>query len=114
MPLLSVYTAPNDWDGWLRNAGLEDLPRDTSLQFDSYILALEAAVAGEGVVLTNAPFVGPDLAAGRLVRPFDIAVAQEGAWCLVCEDGRQDEPKIARFSDWLAEQIGGDPDIPSG
>jgi len=113
VPLLSVYTAPGHWDRWLRNVGLADLPRDTSLQFDTYILALEAAIAGEGVALTNAPFVGPDLRAGRLVRPFEATVAQEGAWYIVCDDGRQDEPKIKRFSDWLAAQIASDPDIPS-
>lgn len=108
--LLDVYTAPDDWPRWLCAAGVdpESIERERA-SFDSYILALEAACAGDGVTLTNGLFAHADLKSGRLVRPFDVSVRQLAPLCFVCPKERRDEPRIAAFRKWLIERVEKDP-----
>jgi len=110
-PLLSVYTAADDWAIYLQAAGVSQTPPLRKVSYDSYILALEAAVAGEGVAMAEMAFVRADLAAGRLIKPFDFAVRRPGDWYFACEVNRRDEPHIRRFEDWLVEQVGADADM---
>ena len=44
--------------------------------FDNYAMALQAAVDGVGVAIGLRPYVEDDLASGRLVAPFKLAVPQ--------------------------------------
>ena len=68
--LLSVYTAQQDWALWLDAVGVGELARHRSLLFDSFLLALEAAIDGQGVALVPDFVAATDLRAGRVVRPF--------------------------------------------
>ncbi|MEC7258506.1 MAG: LysR substrate-binding domain-containing protein [Pseudomonadota bacterium] len=60
MPLL--HDTQNNWPAYLGHKGT--LP---GAMFNQTALALDAALAGQGVALACAPFVEADLAAGRLV-----------------------------------------------
>ena len=42
-----------------------------------------------------------DLAAGRLVRPFGLALPVSYAYWIVCPTATAKLPKIVAFSDWL-------------
>ena len=106
--LLSVYTAQRDWELWLDAVGMGELARHRSLMFDSYLLALEAAIDGQGVALVPDFVAATDLRAGRLARPFPEAVAQPGGWYLVCRKERAHDPSIARLRDWLMDEIAAD------
>ena len=44
---------------------------------------------------------GADLAAGRLVQPFEIYIADEGGYWLAYSQDRRRTRKIAAFRDWL-------------
>ena len=46
-------------------------------------------------------YVVDDLAAGRLVAPFDLTVPKGRAWYLVYRPRRADEPAMAAFRAWL-------------
>lgn len=111
-PLLSVYTAPDDWSIYLEAAGVPEPPVLNSVSYDSYILALEAAAAGEGVAMAEMAFVRSDLESGRLISPFDLKVKRPGDWHFACEKGRESEPRIKQFEQWLADQVASDPDMP--
>ena len=106
--LLSVYTAQQDWALWLDAVGMGELARHRSLLFDSYLLALEAAIDGQGVALVPDFVAATDLRAGRVVRPFPDAVAQPGGWYLVCRKERTHDLSIARLRNWLAAEIASD------
>ncbi len=56
------------------------------------------------VALAEASFIGDDVAAGRLARPFDLAVDIDGAYYIVCPPGALDRPKVRAFRDWLVEE----------
>ena len=89
------------WAPWLQAAGLAwDEPGDGPLYPDSSLL-LRAAVAGEGIALSRRLLMTDDLAAGRLCRPFDIAIDDPNAYYLVWPTASQRTAEIARLGDWL-------------
>lgn len=108
--LLDVYPAENDWPDWLQAAGVADVSPDPNRpRFDNYLLALEEAIAGEGVSLATQIFVDKDLQAGRLVIPFDFRVESRTPWCFVCQKERRNDPRIAKFRSWLMDAVAQDP-----
>jgi LysR family glycine cleavage system transcriptional activator len=45
--------------------------------------------------------VEADLAAGRLVAPFDMVLPQDAGYYVVTPEATADVPKIAKFREWL-------------
>jgi LysR family glycine cleavage system transcriptional activator len=107
--LLKLYTAEEDWRAWLAEARLPQLADRAAPQFDSYLLALEAAIEGQGVALVPHFMVAADLKAGRLVKPFAVEVRQPARWYLACRRERRGDARITRFRDWLKAEIAADP-----
>jgi LysR family glycine cleavage system transcriptional activator/LysR family transcriptional regulator of beta-lactamase len=102
--LLEVAHAPDDWPLWLAAAGLRWRPERRSTRFDTYALALQAAVDGLGVAMGLRPYVADDLVAGRLVAPFERTVPAGKAWYLLWSPARRDDPALRAFRDWLGAQ----------
>jgi len=90
-----------DWEIWLRAAGASGVDHAKGPRFSHASLALQAAIAGQGVVLGSDSLAGDDLAAGRLVRPFDVSVPVDFAYYLVYPRESAGLPKIAAFRDWI-------------
>ncbi len=107
--LLQVYTTANDWHLWLQAAGVPDLKGRVAAQFDSYLLAIEAALDGQGVALAPHFMVAEDLKLGRLVRPFPVEVRQPARWYLVYPTDRLEDRPVQAFRAWLKDEIGKDP-----
>ncbi len=107
--LLQVYTTVNDWHLWLQAAGVPDLKGRAAAQFDSYLLAIEAALDGQGVALAPHFMVAEDLKLGRLVRPFPVEVRQPARWYLVYPTERGSDRPIDSFRNWLKGEIIADP-----
>jgi len=99
--LLQVATAREDWPLWLQSAGAGDVGLDRAQQFDYAAFALQAAVDGLGVAMARAPFVADDLVAGRLVRPFDLAVPKGKGWYLIHRPEQGHNAALNAFRDWL-------------
>ncbi len=68
--------------------------------------ALGAAIDGQGVALGRTTLVADDIAAGRLVAPFDIRLHSDAAYYFVAPEYTADQPKIAAFRAWLLEAVG--------
>ncbi len=64
-------------------------------------MAIDAAIAGLGVAITPRPFVEGELAARRLVVPFDRALPSGRAYFLVYPEPRAKDGKVAAFRDWI-------------
>jgi LysR family transcriptional regulator, glycine cleavage system transcriptional activator len=73
--------------------------------FDQTALAIDAALAGQGIALARTALASLDLIAGRLVRPLQEAVPAEFAYWIVCRKSAADTPKISQFRSWLIEQV---------
>ena len=101
LPLIS----PQDpwWTSWFAAAGLKSVDLsgrpDNSLgtqQFEGM-----AAMASQGVALLNPFFFPAEIAAGRLVQPFDLVVESESPYWLVYPKARRRSQKIHVFRDWI-------------
>ncbi len=110
--LLYVYSAEEDWRVWLKAAGLGETRLSATLAFDSYLLAQEAAVAGQGIAMTIGPYARDELASGRLVQPVDLEVPHQHWWTFACRATDRLLPKVKVFEDWLIGQVAEDPEIP--
>ena len=102
------------WDMWLRAAGVTDIDTRRGSRFMLSELAIQAAIKGQGVALGNQLLVDDDLAAGRLVKPFDpaLTIRSNFAYYFVCPLARQDDPQIAAFRDWLLDEAAKPPPVP--
>ena len=89
------------WSMWLKAAGVKNVPATAGLSFNNMHLALDAAIAGHGVVLAQSTIAAADLAAGRLVRLFSLALPDQFAYYVVTAPGALERPKIRAFRDWL-------------
>lgn len=78
------------------------------LRFDVEFNALQAAIDGVGVALGRTALVEGDVAAGRLVAPFDISFPIEAAYYLVAPEQTADRPTIEAFREWLITTLAAD------
>jgi LysR family glycine cleavage system transcriptional activator len=95
------------WRPWLAAAGVDGPEPDGGALFSDTNLMLDAATAGEGVALARSRIVAADLASGRLVRLFDIAVPDRFGYHFV-RPRRSDPARRAtvdRFAHWVEEQM---------
>jgi LysR family glycine cleavage system transcriptional activator len=103
---LRIFKHAPNWGTWMRVAGLK---RDTSHgpRFSQADHALDAAMAGAGVVLGRMTVAGPAIAAGQLIAPFDIALGTEPQLRFVCPNGHEKRPNVAAFKSWLFQEMEG-------
>jgi LysR family glycine cleavage system transcriptional activator len=102
--LLHVLNSPDEWRMWLMAAGVQGVDPDRGVRFDHTALAIQAALNGMGVAMGPAALVGEDLAAGRLVEPFDVELPSDSAYYFVAPETTADQSKIRAFGDWLQEE----------
>ncbi|MFG6666106.1 LysR substrate-binding domain-containing protein [Halomonas sp. HNIBRBA4712] len=96
-----------DWADWFEQAlgASQRLPRQR--RYSLYSMALDQAIAGQGVVLASYPLIADRLASGVLVRPF----GERHAYCsglvyaLILPPGGETPAPVARFIEWLARQV---------
>lgn len=102
-PLLQVVddAMSSQWEAWISAAGVPDLPLDEGPRFPNTNMALQAAVAGQGVALARSAHVDGGLSAAGLTRLFDVVCPATSAYYLVCPDGAQSRPRIAAFLRWI-------------
>ncbi len=92
------------WAMWLKAAGAKGVPEVSGLTFSASHLALDAAIAGHGVVLAYSTIAAGDLASGRLVRLFSLSLPDLFAYYIVTAPGALDRAKIRAFRDWLRRE----------
>jgi LysR family glycine cleavage system transcriptional activator len=97
-----------DWRSWLLSAGITDIDPHTGLQFNQTTLAIQAAIEGQGVALANRMLVADDLAAGRLIKPFELSLDMEFTFYLVYPETTAQRPALAAFRDWLLAAVAGE------
>jgi LysR family transcriptional regulator, glycine cleavage system transcriptional activator len=92
----------DDWRLWLTAAGLPtDIAKQPGITFDMIFMTIQAAIDGIGVAMGRTSYVQDDIAKGRLVVPFRIALPADAGFYLVSPDGRREGAKLAAFRQWL-------------
>lgn len=93
-----------DWLKWLMAAGVEKFDASRGPVLNQASMAIDAAVDGQGVALARSALAAWDLIAGRLVRPFELALPVPYAYWIVCPKATAKLPKIATFRDWILSE----------
>ncbi|MGC1329333.1 LysR substrate-binding domain-containing protein [Pseudomonas sp.] len=94
-----------DWPTWCARAGHQDWPGRARLrQYDDEHYALQAAIAGHGLVLASSVLVADSLARG-LLQAYRAEVRLNAAtYCAVCVPGHERRTPVREFIAWLQEQ----------
>jgi LysR family glycine cleavage system transcriptional activator len=89
------------WESWLRAFGVEQAPAGRGLEFDNYLILIQAALDGQGIALGGARLAEDLLARGALVRPVEATLGSERAFHLVIPAQVPLSPAAALFRDWV-------------
>lgn len=95
------------WTDWFAAKGvnLADAPRRPSIRLDSQAIEGAAAMAGQGFAVLAPALWQAEIAAGRLVQPFDDIVFGRGSIWLVYPEYKRNAPKIRAFREWLLAAV---------
>jgi LysR family transcriptional regulator, glycine cleavage system transcriptional activator len=104
------------WAEYLRRIGKPELGHAHDLWLDRSTMAIEAAVAGLGLILESELLTQQELRDGRLVAPFgESAFAVESeSYFLVRPAGFRNGNHVARFERWLRGRISEDGALSTG
>ncbi len=93
------------WTQWLAVAGVTDIDPRRGPIMDDITVMLQTVVNGGGVALGRLSMVEQDLAAGTLVKPFDITVLSDLGYHLVYLPGALEREKVRAFRDFIMEEV---------
>ncbi len=101
--LLHAATRRRAWMRWLGAAGIPDLKPANEQVFEHFYFAIQAALAGLGVVMGPLALVGEEVRDGRLLAPIrEPALRARGYFVHVPASG-SDAPAIVALRKWLIE-----------
>ena len=92
------------WEAWLRAAGVSGVDTSRGLRLNNSFLTIEMAILNAGVALAIDVLAAGDIADGRLVRPFDIALRVDLAFFLVFPQGALEKQRLLALRNWLHEE----------
>ncbi|MBX5067421.1 LysR substrate-binding domain-containing protein [Rhizobium lentis] len=95
------------WDVWMREAGLSGAAPATRHVFNDASLCLDAAIAGQGVMLAWQTFAAFALAEGQLAAPFGIRAKTGFGHYFVTAEGTREPKKVRDFKAWIREEMAG-------
>jgi LysR family transcriptional regulator, glycine cleavage system transcriptional activator len=92
------------WREWLASFGVNIAQVRQRPVFSDTSLAIDAAIAGQGVALARSALASLDIESKRLVRPLDEAVSAPFAYWIVCPKALAHGPAVEAFRTWLLAQ----------
>lgn len=105
LPIVRDAHAAITWDLWLRPFGLSEDRLQPGNSFTDAALALDAAIAGQGVFLGWQILAEYALRAGTLVQPFPERMKSDAAYYLITSPHSRENRNVADFRDWLLDEI---------
>ena len=99
--LIHVSSRTQEWHQLLRQEGISWSRDQKSLTFSNTSLALNAAMEGLGVALSDSQLIEREVQYGQLVQPFDMVLQSARNFYLVYSNKRQPTFGMESFRDWL-------------
>lgn len=106
-PLIHIGDRRN-WASWLEAVGVEDVRTSQGPVLNRDSMAIDAAVDGQGIVLTRATLASWDLLNGRLVVPLAVSLKLQKTYWIVSSKAASKLPKVAIFRSWLLREVAAD------
>ncbi|MBB3353632.1 DNA-binding transcriptional LysR family regulator [Rhizobium sp. BK049] len=105
LPAIIDGLAMFSWEVWMREAGLSGATLSTRHVFNDASLCLDAAIAGQGVMLAWQTLAAFALAEGRLAAPFGIRAKTGFGHYFVTAEGAREPKKVKDFKAWIREEM---------
>lgn len=105
LPAIIDGKAMFSWEVWMREAGLSGSTLTTRHVFNDASLCLDAAMAGQGVMLAWQTLAGYSLQAGQLVAPFGIRARTGFGHYFITAEGTREPKKVRAFKDWIRSEM---------
>ncbi|MGO2353732.1 MAG: transcriptional regulator GcvA [Marinomonas foliarum] len=93
-----------EWEKWLLLANAKGVKPSRGISFNRGDLAVQAAVAGQGVALGRTPLVMDDIQQGRLMRPFTETLDEGHAYLFVCPEMQRQREPVQQLLRWLVTE----------
>lgn len=108
VPILRDANSTLSWNLWLNQFGMDERELGEGNTFTDAGLCLDAAIAGQGVMLGWQTLAHAALGLGQLVAPFSERAVTGLGYYIVTSATRRDAPKVTRFRRWLKAEIARD------
>jgi len=95
-----------DWRHWCEKAKARQVDTNSGQHFPDSLLAVQAAIAGQGVAIVSLVLVSDALKAGLLVAPFSVVLPGD-AYHFVCAEGVEHRADITSLRAWFARELAG-------
>lgn len=95
---------PLEWNTWTKLAGIDSASFKHETYFSDSNLMLAAAIAGQGIAIGRSSLVSADIAAGRLVRLFDVIAPSDYAYYMVTASRSKKSATVLAFEQWLRRE----------
>ncbi len=95
------------WEAWLRAVGVAQKPAKRGLQFDNYLVLIQAALDSQGIALGGGRLADDFIARGAMLRPIDATLRSEQAFYLLRPADTPPGEAAALFWDWILAEAKG-------
>jgi LysR family glycine cleavage system transcriptional activator len=113
VPVIRDHFSVLRWATWLAPLGLDESLLPFGPVYSDASLCLDAAIAGQGVMLAWQTLAYDALTAGRVVAPFPRTVETGLAYWFVSSRSRPVRPVEAAFRGWLVREMASTMDGPN-
>jgi LysR family glycine cleavage system transcriptional activator len=93
----------DEWPAWMQFAGAKPVEFGNEIYCEGLYFSMSATLSGLGVGIGRSSLVKEDLAAGRLVEPFDVRLPAEPAYSVINRPEKASLPKVVQFKEWLLD-----------
>lgn len=91
------------WEKWLAHVGAGDISAEGGLYFNDYGLAVQASIAGQGMILASWPILKEAIESDLLTRPFKERVVTDIGYDLVTTRQARLRPEVRAFAEWIID-----------
>ena len=102
---MDAHTSFPTWATWLKAAGARTVDARRGLRVNSPVMALQAAIDGQGVALARSVTAADDLRERRIVRPFRVACATSYSYYILYPVGLPLSEAASAFCRWLKDEV---------
>jgi DNA-binding transcriptional LysR family regulator len=105
LPAVIDEHAMFSWEVWLKTVGLSGAEMTVRHTFNDASLALDAAIAGQGVMIAWQTLAGYAVMKGSLVAPFGIRARTGFGHYFVTSASRRESKAALAFKRWVREEV---------
>ncbi len=101
----------NLWRTWLDAVGAGHITPGPGVKFNDYNIALQAAIAGQGMILGSLPVLKHLIDSGLLVDPFQVCATPKIGYDVVTSSEAMSRPCVTQFLAWIIQQDAPEPSV---